>query len=281
MNQENIKSFLMFGFFLIFGVNVTMVQHQIMSYQEYAKIDHDVPYVYRLTKGNQVLFYFGANHSCDPNNEQYPLLEKLWDEFLQLTKGQDAVVLIEGTLRNVQITKQEAITKGGGEGGLVTFLAHQAGIRRFCPEPDEQELNTELQKAFSADEISYRMFAQRCLQFNRYKAVDSDLDFERFYQGYSTRFDFSELSHMKSIHDKLFETPFDPNDEQFFYNTTNPVDDKTIINKVCRQASILRDQCIVDHIQQLIAQGKNIFIVYGSSHAVMQEQAIRAISTPL
>ena len=69
----------------------------------------------------------------------------------------------------------------------------------------------------------------------------------------------------------------DINDELFFYNITNPVVTDTIINNVCRQASMLRDQYIIASIDQLIQDGKNIFVVYGATHAVMQEPAIKDI----
>lgn len=39
----------------------------------------------------------------------------------------------------------------------------------------------------------------------------------------------------------------------------------------------MRDEAIVACIADLIAQGKNIFIAYGATHAVMQRAALESI----
>jgi hypothetical protein len=42
--------------------------YPIMSYEEYAQTKHAEPYIFKLSKLTQHLYYFGANHSCEPNN---------------------------------------------------------------------------------------------------------------------------------------------------------------------------------------------------------------------
>ena len=274
----NLRTIFLCSILPIFNIGLYGSTHMIMSYQEYAKIRHDIPYVYKFINQNQTLFYFGANHCCDPENKQYPFLQQEFSDFLEITKGNNCIVLVEGSLRGIAQTKHEAITQQGGEGGLITLLAHQANIPCMCPEPEDEYLHTELLKTFSHDEILYRYFAQICLQFNRYKqAANSDVTFERFHNGYRNKFHFADLDRMKKIHANLFHTEFNPDDKQFFYDITNPVDGATVINLICRVGSILRDQYIVDNISKLLEQGKNIFIVYGATHAVMQENAIQAL----
>jgi hypothetical protein len=245
-----------------------------MSYEEYAKIKHGRPYMYTLLKSDQALFYFGANHSCNPENEQYQFFDYFWEEFLNCTQGKNCVVLIEGSLRGKHTTKYDAIVKGGGEGGLLQFYAEQHQISVICPEPDEQFLHEQLLQQYLPDQILYRDFSHICMQFHRYRKVNSNLEFESFYQKY----DFPiSLDGMKKIHTQIFGIEFDITDEKFFYNVSNPVDSRTIINQVCRSASEIRDEAIVACIQNLIEQEKNIFIAYGATHAVMQKAAIKSL----
>lgn len=246
--------------------------NQIMSYDDYAKIRHTTPYTFELSKEHQALFYFGANHSCEPANEQYPLLKSFWQKFLQQTGGKNCVVLVEGSKRNLCQSEELAIATQGGEGGLMTLLAHQNNIPTECPEPSRQFLCDELLKYFSNDEVTYRNFALCVHQFHRYKHVDPHLKFEDHCQRYN---DYKDLDHMKKIHKNLFNAELDVHDEKFFYNIINPVVQTTIINKVCRQASATRDEFIVNYIKNLMQQGKNVFVVYGCTHAVMQEAAIK------
>ena len=230
----------------------------IMSYEEYVTIKHSRPYMYTLLKQDQALFYFGANHSCDSENEQYQQFDYFWNEFLQCTNGENCVVLIEGSLRGKHTTKYDAISKGGGEGGLLQFYAEQQGISAICPEADEKNLQAKLLQYYSDDEVAYRDFAHICMQFHRYTSAVT-------------------LDRMKEIHTQIFGTEFDIYDEQFFYEVSNPVDSKTIVNKVCRTASQIRDEAIVTCIADLIKQKKNVFIAYGATHAVMQKAAIKSL----
>lgn len=269
--------------FIIFSQKLIFSQN-IMTYEEYSKIIHTIPYKYQLSKSNQKFFYFGANHSCDPKNEQYLLLKFFWQEFLDQTNGKNCVVLIEGSLRNLHESKtpEEAIRRAGAEGGFITFFSHKANINIECPEPNEQFLINELKKEFSEEEIAYKNFAQATLQYNRCKIINPNSIFIDFIQPYfiedqrNFRINLTN-ENMQQIHQKLFNTNFDPNDEKFFYTITNPVIHNTVINKICRKASIIRDSYIVNYINNLIKQGKNIFIVYGATHAVMQENAIRNV----
>lgn len=248
----------------------------IMTYEEYASISHSIPYTFELSKNNQHLFYFGANHSCDPHNIQYPLLRSFWDKFIETTKGENCVVLVEGCLRDGNFaTPEDAACYDGGEGGYITFFAQQANIPLECPDITPKDLYYKLIEQFPGNYIYYKRFAQNALEFNLCKKNNPELDFTQFYlkRGASKE----HLENMLEVHEMLFNAPFNPHDELFFYHITNPVEEKTIINQICRQASILRDQHIVEYIEKLIKQGKHVFVVYGCTHAVMQEKALRTI----
>jgi hypothetical protein len=65
------------------------------------------------------------------------------------------------------------------------------------------------------------------------------------------------------------------NDKNFFEEVSNPILTTSSINLVLREMSLVRDRYIVKQINKYWQEGKNIFIVYGASHAVMQEPAIR------
>ena len=246
----------------------------IMSYDEYAIIKHGCPYVYTLSKPNHTLIYFGANHSCDPDNVQYPIFKKFWNQFIEQTHGQNCVVLIEGSLRGQHVNEHNAITQGGGEGGLLQFYAEQHQISTICPEPTKQLLHNQLSQQFSVQEIEYLYFSHIGMQFHRYRKVDPTMDFEQFYQTYKRP---ASLDRMKEMHAQLFDTPFDVLDENFFYNNSNPVGHKNKINAVARANSRMRDEAIVQCIADLIKQGKNVFIAYGATHAVMQRAAIESL----
>ncbi len=254
----------------------------ILTYEQYAAIKHRTPYALSLKSGPNFLYYFGEQHSFKPADMQWVALKEFWNEFLEKTKGQKRIVFTEGGMRPVEQNKGQAILKHGGM-GLVTHLAHQENIKMHSPEPDEAHERSELEKSFSRDVIQYYYFARVVLQWGR--KTDPKPDFVKYITRYLQSdekrsgwigYDFS-LEAMKEIHSELFQIPFDENDIDFFYDTSNPVVIKSEINKVSAASSMIRDEYIVSEIQKYMNEGYSIFAEYGCSHVVMQEPVLREL----
>lgn len=278
--MKKTNKIIIFSYFILNIIsNIAISPSDLMTYEEYKRKRFRIPYKFSLTKKDQCLFYFGANHSCNPKDKQYPQLEKFWNKFIKQTKGKNCIVLVEGRVRKLFKNKEEAIIKGGCEGGFITLLAHQYNINTACPEPHENLMIQQLSKCFSKDLISYTKIAQTILQAIRISKVDKKFNFVdylkptiKYYLGNNKTID-----DLKILHKTLFNTTFNLKDEKFFYKITNPVIQDTIINQVCRKNSIFRDLNIIKEIEKHICDKKNIFIVFGATHAIMQEKAIRNI----
>lgn len=72
------------------------------------------------------------------------------------------------------------------------------------------------------------------------------------------------------------------NDEQTLdYVDPIPWEDKrdkqTVLNQVARATSQYRDAFMVSEIAKALETHKKIFVVFGASHAVMQEPALREL----
>jgi hypothetical protein len=259
-------------------------QYALMSSDEYAKTTIEFPYQFILSKPDQVLYYFGGNHVHDCKDKQYEKLNLFFSDFLKKTDKKNCVVLVEA-LQN-QEKRQKIKTKkkaclDHAESSYVTFLAERAGISVLCPEPEEKIVVEQLCKIFDEELVAYKNLAEVAVQYNDVKLVAADTVFQNYMAPFVKRdqnlfsIDVS-LDAMAKIHEKLFKTQFDPNDRLFFWNALYE-DEKSIIFQVAEQASILRDLGIVACIDRLLKQGKNIFIAYGGTHAVIQEPAIRQL----
>ncbi len=260
----------------------TLMGNGIMSYEEYASSARPELYSFSITHGNQHLYYFGANHSVDPKNRQFPLLKDFWQEFIRITEGKNCVALVEGNLQPLQNTSEDACLNGA-EGGLVTFLASEHSISVECPEPSRRSRIAELLQEFTQEEILYTFGAQGALHANRARPYRKNFSLEEYIESHLLQYNdyFSiplTLENFRCIHSSLFKHPLDITDEHFFYMITNPAKTDTRINLVCRRNSIFRDTYVVNYVLRLLAQGKNIFIAFGSTHAIMQEKALCATS---
>jgi hypothetical protein len=83
---------------------------------------------------------------------------------------------------------------------------------------------------------------------------------------------------MMRIHGRLFNTQFESRDKDFLSSILDPRLETSIINKISAfDDSGLRDNYILDEIDKYWKKGLSIFIIYGSSHAVMQEPVLRSL----
>lgn len=254
----------------------------LMKYENYSKLEHEIPYCFNLEKDGQFIYYFGEDHIFDPEHNQFNIIEKYWNEFIQKTKGENCIALVEGGERPIYKTREECILKQGGM-GFVTWLAAQENIDTFSPEPPAEYVFSELEKHFKKQEIEYYFFARMCYQWNNLKEkppfeiyVGQSLKYDEIKSGWKD-FDFS-IDNMKKITKDIFGTDFDENNRDFFYKVINPTTTFSKINEVSRfEDEGFRDTYIVEQIERLWKEGRNMFIVYGSSHAVVQENAIKHI----
>ncbi|MFZ2523299.1 MAG: hypothetical protein WAW92_02830 [Minisyncoccia bacterium] len=71
------------------------------QYAEESKKYTDVFSTFEVNNDKQSLFYFGANHSRDINNPQYPSLKEYWNKFLDTTNNKNTIIFVEGGLRKL------------------------------------------------------------------------------------------------------------------------------------------------------------------------------------
>ena len=64
---------------------------------------------------------------------------------------------------------------------------------------------------------------------------------------------------------------------KFVQRDANPAIWQTVINELSREVSIARDVYIIEKIREYWLKGFNIFVVYGSGHAIIEEPDIRNI----
>ena len=254
----------------------------LMTYDEYQKNRHKTPYLLTIRAGSNFLYYFGERHSFNPEDTQWVEEKEFWNKFLSDTENQKRIVFVEGGKRPDEVDEKQSILKHGGM-GLATYFAHQAGIETYSPEPNEKWERSELEKEFTREQIQCYYFSRVVHQWGRKQNpkpvfeeyITHFLEGDKKESGWSD-FDFS-LGSMKKIHVDIFHTAFNENDADFFYSVVNPVELKTIVNKVSRASSEIRDKYIVGKIEEYIKQGYSIFAQYGCSHVVMQEPLLKEI----
>ena len=248
------------------------------QYQELSA-GKSIPYTFEIKKDSQVLFYFGANHSRDPRDKQYPVLRKYWKKFL--TQKDKKLVFVEGVLRNPRLTEKEAI-QTGSEGSYITVLAARKKIPIICPEPSRKDIITLLRRKFTEDQILYYEFASLIDHWRRGKPKPEFMTWIKAVMAQeSAKLNAKNLTleHMTKIHRRIFKKAFNHRQPKFFNHIINPNRTDSIINQVARMSSDIRERVIIKQIKKEWDSGHSLFVVYGSGHAFIQEPILRKLLT--
>ena len=248
---------------------------RILSYEEYASVDHDTPYVLRFTHGRGALLFFGSAHTYDPGDPQVGRICGLWTEFrptLAFNEGGDPPA--EGTI--------DAAVARFGESGLVRHLARRDRVPVASIEPSMAHQVNALRAAGFGDEQTKLFFVLRQVPQHKEQAGSPMTDVRAAeVLAYFTK--VTGIVGPPTTPDELTsacarllpglrdwrEVPqawFDPVFEGALAFT----------NTVSLRLSVLRDAWVVDLLGDVVSRGEQVFAVMGASHVVVQEPALRA-----
>ncbi|SRR5258708_25064265 len=249
----------------------------IMSFDEYVRKSHPVPYILRLSSGKGRLLYFGAKHTYDPNDAEISQIEDSW------LKLKPEVAFFEGADPEAApaIVKSRAEIGRNGEPSFVLFLAYRNKVPVHSLEPTQRAEIALLLKRYSAEEVKIFYVLRQVAEFRNSKH-DETLD--AYTRGVLACLSATpELqgaprtnADLKVISARLFPQLADWREvpqEWFDPARTQTV---TYLNEVSRRLSEFRDRHMVMLLNEQLAQGKRVFAVVGASHVVMQERALRA-----
>mgnify|MGYP001390816190 CR=1 FL=1 len=251
------------------------------KYQEEAAKNKKGYSTFEIKTPKQVLFYFGANHSRNPQNLQYKALRNYWNKFLKITQKENDIVLIEGTIRPIINNLNEAI-KSGSEGNFITTLAFKENIPVVCADLNNNYFVKKYPK-LNKDEILLYWFLNWLNNFQNNNNNFSKNDFENAAKKWCRNQQAKEiwknkeisLSKLKNIYKKFLNKDF--NEKESVNNLINPNRIETPINKIARLQSDARDENIVKEILKYWRKEKNIFAVFGRGHLIIQKQALKKL----
>ncbi len=265
----------------------------IMSFQEYAEREHDVPYVFELNKGDKTLTYYGADHSHNPENPMFADIEQ------RFQKSKPQLVIVEGISQlekqkekfkvALKESSREDIIKRMGEPGFALKLAIDAGIDVKSPEPElNEEIGHLIEQGYGKEEIFAFYMYRSANQYQRTPNTPSieeylQPDMEEFKTSTNwENFDYS-IANLQGIGNRLWGDRGALDSEEFSEERIDPVpwggkkDMQTVVNQIAAQSSLFRDEYMVKQLQEILKQKDKVFIVFGASHAYMQEPAIKVL----
>lgn len=249
---------------------------EILSFAAYQEVEHEEPYIYEVSAQGrpEALLYFGSRHTFDSEDEQLGQLARRWEEFrptLVLTEG--------GELELTDLSKTEIVSRYG-EAGMVRWLARRDGVPARSLDPERgDEVRAMLNEGWSGEELMVFYTLRNVVQSNRQgqevpyrEVVPSYLEslVERFgLTGPTTLLGFETA--IRELLPELEDwTQVPPS-----YLYPGPQDPSYFTNRLSTASNEFRDRYHVRLILDAVRDGGRVFVVAGSTHAVMQEPALR------
>lgn len=246
-----------------------------MEFEDYRKLKHPTPYVYKLSGKGKELLYYGSTHSADPEDPIFTDIEKKFFEFdpdIALCEGEPGPVVAK--------SKEEAI-RSGGEVEFVGFLCSQHQIKALpaCIFSDEEAES--LSREFPKEEVFLYLVARVLgYRFRVGKEVTKDflektyLPTRKKFWGDWGGFRFT-LRNLEKAHRKVLGRELDLSEKRFWLDASNPTKDLSVLNEVARRSGDLRDEFTVNSIRDTLKSHNRIFVIMGSSHARREEPHLR------
>lgn len=279
------------------GEDKAVTAEEIMPVEEAIQLRHE-PFIFEITSGKKHLTYMGVAHSHDPEAKMF---EEIGQKFaadrpqLVLIEGMTQLADPEMKARFIADTRSRnavEIIKRRGEPSFVLKLAAEAGVAVECPEPKFSDKIKHVTdqgqiRGYGRDEV-FAYYCYRALQ-SYHRGVDSESPeqyLERRIESFKreagwTDFEFS-ISYLKEIGERLlgeranFATadPYRTNPLLSNRQQANHAKYHTLLNDVARQSTLYRDVAIVQNIVDALKRVDRVFVVYGASHAYMEQPAL-------
>jgi len=242
----------------------------------------ELPYLFKLNNKNQSLYYFGTEHSTDPKHHQFEVLRDFLGDFLKNT-SENRIVFIEGN----QIPIKALLDNEGdnirklGERGFILDLALKNNIRYVYAELSFQEEADLLNKEFSKENIVYFYIVRlMCGLLRKNQKLNFDLTLEKSLNDWVQFLNWDKKLFTKNginkTHQKLFGQEFSVQSVELIKKVCIPINqDFSIINKIAKMSSEIRDNAVLKKIKEDWKKGKSIFIIYGYNHSTQQEPFLR------
>ncbi len=263
---------------LLFAFSVATAQEKdasIMTFDEYAKVRHAYPYIVELQIGKGALLYFGAQHTNDPKHTQIAQIEKLWKEF------RPTLALYEGGETPVSKSLDEVMSRFG-EPGLVRYLAARDKVSVRSLDLSRADETALLLKTYTPEQVKVYFALRQVPLFRKSKNDETIEKRMEFVLGFLSRIPGLEGAPNSIVElDKscLWLSPQLKDWRTVEQSWFDPVASHAYTNQISRLSGEFRDLHMVKLLIDEVKQGKRVFAVVGGSHVVMQERAIKAISS--
>jgi hypothetical protein len=236
-------------------------EDRVISLRDYDD-SHPVPYVIRADH----LLVFGAAHTQDPHDAQFPVMERSWREF------KPTVALVEGRLGFLAPGLMDPV-RTYGETGRVNALAKSAGVPTYTWEVPWERTAAEAAAKYPREQVALYFVLRPYFSQARQGKPDSP---EKFVAEYLHRAAIPVLGGaIRSVADidRIWRRDFAGQPDWRDVSDGRPL--AGYLNEIAIEVDTARNRHLVRVVHALLGKGERVFVICGASHAAQIEPALR------
>lgn len=238
-------------------------------------MDITKPYLVKGKSRGRMLVFIGSEHSNDPSHQQWKKMKVCFQEFLE-NSNTKKYVFVEGGVRPLRGSLNEMIIQDG-DPGFAQFCAAENHIPYSSPEIGiTGEVNSLLGLGYTPKQIIAYYFARQLDQWARGdKKHSSDWRVYMTYcmNNYAKVHSWGDedlsLEGAIRIYEEVYGHKLEPENRDLLNNESNPG-----LVPLVSASSQLRDRSLFTAIYEKWQDGSDVFVVYGSGHAIVLEPAL-------
>jgi hypothetical protein len=249
----------------------------VMTLKEYTVTGlietHPRPYIFTVEskRSNGAVLAFGAEHTFDPNHQQFPVMKANWEKF------NPTVAMVEGNL-DLILTWFFDPVKASGEGGYTQKMAKAKGIKLYSWEPGRDAEIDHVLQHFDPKHVAFFY----CLRpyHNKWDNFSQREQDKKMQSLINKRTNYKELKGViTSVEqfDSLWKA--DHPNEVSWRNYKHPQNGwpKGVLEEIAEATNAVRDENMCRSIIELVNKGERVFISMGSSHAPRIERTLKGM----
>jgi hypothetical protein len=233
-----------------------------------------------LVNGKKHLIFYGASHTRDPKHPQFRQIENAFRGMKpEIAFNEGGQILENQTYSNI-----DSAVLGKGEIGLLKYLCDASGIKMMNGDMEDKQEFEELQKTIPKDQIYLYMAVERYLngyKLGHFPGMSLEEGWNTKFIPYLRRSEFrltpeeESLDSLKKIYKHYLQkdSSLDSLVELHEYYLTND----GVLGDVGRATKMVRDQALLHKIDNVLDQYDKVFVVFGGSHRIALEPALKQI----
>lgn len=251
------------------GSMLTFAQHD----ERYQSLGKGL-YVLHWKVGKGELLYIGTQHTKDPADAQFILIEQYWDAF------NPDIAFYEGRGPNVQAERDRTI-QSSGEPGLVLFMSKRDQKDVWSFEPTMEDEVAPLLDSFDKKDIVLKLVLSGYYSDRRGGAVADwrvALSLARRQKQYGFGEVFKDLASLDAYWNEKYGALGEWRTAE--ESVQWPGVEHTTLNAIANASNRVRDEHMMRTIVDLMRKGKRALIVVGRSHVLNQEPVLQETLQP-